>query len=197
MRSRRSTTVTSTPRVAAIEAYSSIDHPGADDRKTLGDGAQPEQAVGIQHPLPVELRARRARRSRVDRDHEAPAGNPAAAQLERVRIGERRAPDQHVDRVAPQLVAHRVQLMLDHRPGAPQEVVHRQLVLPVAGEGIGAEYLAGQLDDRRAQSLSVQPAPGPRTCRRARPHAPRAPSVFRAGLPEPPPPWRPCRIRSR
>ena len=139
------------------------DHAGADDRHRRRDALELEDAVRVEHGAAVEVDVRRLHRRRADGDHDLLCGHAAiaalGAEVERVLVDEPRRSGQQIDVVARKLVADHLGLAVDHAPGAPEQVLDRDLVLDPVGVAVHILLQQpGQVERGRAKRLGRQRA---------------------------------------
>ena len=136
------------------------DDAGANHHHRRRQGLQVEDAVGVQHPVFVELDAGRAGRLGAGGDHDVLAADGRALAAggvldqDGVRVDEPAVALDQIDAVAHQLRPHHVLLLADDVCGAGQQVGGGDLLLDaVAGAVQLALAHAGEVDDRLAQRL--------------------------------------------
>ena len=127
-RSRRSTSVTATPRAAKIEVYSMPMTPAPTTARVRGKLLQLHHVVGVQDDLAVGPDPRRVGRMGADGDQDVLGGDlpPAAVRtriIERVGIDERGLAGQERHVVAAELVLDHLDLARDHDVDAGEELL--------------------------------------------------------------------------
>ena len=137
------------------------DHARAHDHHRRRQGLQIQDPVGVQHPVLVELDARRAGRLGAGGDHDEFASDSCSftaglvIDTDGVRVEKTAVPGVEVDPVTHQLTAHHVLFLGDDVRGAGEQIRRRDLLLdPVAGAVQFALAHAGQVDHRFAQRLA-------------------------------------------